>query len=103
MKIKLDSNLRKFIKIEIEIEDEMYEFKYFDRNTRQIQESKELVKKEGSKMYEYEELSKVHFFENLQGDQDVIDKLIAFYDENGNIYDFMQSCDEEMGKQKKRG
>jgi len=53
-------------------------------------------------MVKFEELNKEQFFENLIGDKTVIKKIIKFYDENGNIYEFIEQCNSELGKLKKR-
>lgn len=102
MKLKLDANNRKFIEIEIEIEDKNEVLKYFEKNTKQIKAIKKVAKKEGATMGEVEELNEKQFFENLKGDKKVIDSLIKFYDENGNFFDFINECDKELGKLKKK-
>lgn len=103
MKIKLDKNNRKFITVEVTLEDEKHELKYYEKNTKQIDAFKEMLKDESNKMHSLETLNKEQFFENLKGEKEVIDKVVDFYQENGNFYDFINSCDEELGKLKKKG
>lgn len=103
MKVKLDNELRKYIEIDIEIDGENKKLKYFEKNTKQIKELKKLTKKQDTKVYEVEELSEKQFFDNLKGEKETIDYIVNFYEENGNFYDFINQCDEVLGKQKKRG
>lgn len=102
MKITLDSNNRKFITIEIELNGQKITLKYFEKNTKQIKQAKELAKKDNTKMVEIDELAEKQFFENLIGEEKDIDSLVEFYDEYGNIYEFMQMCEKELGKLKKK-
>lgn len=103
MKLKLDANSRKFIKVDVEVEDENFTLKYYEINTKQIKELKDLSKKEGTKMYEIDEMQLEQFKVNLSGEESDKQKLFDFYEENGNIYDLMHQLNEELGKQKKRG
>lgn len=103
MKIKLDENIRKFIEVTIEINEESHILKYFEKNTRQIKEIKNISKDKTTAFAKIDELSMTQFLENLQGDKDAIDAIMDFYEENGNVYDFINKCDEALGKLKKRG
>lgn len=103
MKIKLDENSRKFIEIEVEIDGEKHIFKYYEKNTRQIDALKELGKDKETPMYKYEDLNKEQFFDNFKGDENILSEIIEFYNENGSFYEFRNKCDAELGKRKKRG
>ena len=103
MKLKLDANKRKSTKVEIEFDDKNIELKYYEKNTKQIDALKELAGQEGVKIADVEKLSKEQFFENLKGDKGDIDSIVDFYQEHGNLYDFINALDEELGKLKKRG
>ena len=103
MKLKLDANNRKYIKVEIELESETKELKYFEKNTKQIKAIKKLTKDQKATMADLDDITEKQFFENLRGDKKVIESIVEFYEENGNIYDFINRCDEELGKLKKRG
>lgn len=103
MKLKLDANNRKYIKVEVELEGEAHELKYYEKNTKQIKQIKKLTKDEKATMADLDDLTEKQFFENLHGDEKVIKTICEFYEENGNIYDFINSCDEELGKQKNKG
>lgn len=103
MKLKLDKNTRKFIEVEIELEDGVHQLKYFEKNTKQLKALKKLSRTDDVKMVAVDDLIEKQFFENLQGDSKVIKSIINFYEEDGNIYDFINMCDEELGKLKKKG
>lgn len=103
MKLKLDANSRKYITVEIELDGETKELKYYEKNTKQIKEIKKLTKDEKATMADLDEITEKQFFENLKGDEKIIEKVVEFYEENGNIYDFINRCDEELGKLKKKG
>lgn len=103
MKLKLDANNRKFIEISIELNEKEFELKYFEKNTKQIDAMKSLAKDDKTKMYQFEDLNKEHFLENLKGDAKAIKSLINFYEENGNFYEFINECDSELGKLKSKG
>ena len=98
MKIKLDKNNRKFIEIEIDDNGVTNTLKYFEKNTKQIKAIRKLAKKETIKMITLEDENEKQFFENLKGDKEVIDALVSFYEENGNIYRFIGECNVELGK-----
>jgi hypothetical protein len=101
--LKLDPKSRKFIEIPIENEKgEVIEtLKYFERNTKQIKSVKKASK--DKTILEVDDLNQKIFFENLKGSKETIEKINAYYEENGNIVDFINDCDEAMGKLKKRG
>jgi hypothetical protein len=102
MKLKLDKSQRKFIEIEIENDGKISTIKYYEKNTKQIKALKQLSRKENAKMIEIDDLVEVQFFENLQGENSDIESLVSFYEENGNIYEFINMCDQELGKLKKK-
>ena len=101
--LRLDPKNRKFIEIPIENEKgEVIEtLKYFERNTKQIKSVKKASKTKT--VLEVDELNQNIFFENLKGSKETIDKINAHYEEYGNIVDFINDCDEAVGKLKKRG
>ena len=103
MKLKLDKNSRKFIEVDIELEDIEHKLKYLEKNTKQLKALKKLSVKKDVKILEIDDLVEKQFFENLQGDTKVIRDIVNFYEENGNIYDFVNLCDEELGKLLKKG
>jgi DNA-binding PadR family transcriptional regulator len=100
MKLKLDPNNRKFIEIEVESADETYMLKYYEKNTKQIKALKKVARSKDSTVDELEKINEDQFFENLKGDSVAIKKVIDFYEENGNIYEFINSLDKELGKLK---
>lgn len=102
MKLKLDPKKRKFIQIPIEDENgkEIGILKYFEKNTKQVKQMREAAKEKN--MIVMDELNEQQFFENLQGDQDLIAQIKEFHEENGNLYVFMNDCDKELGKQSKK-
>ena len=100
MKLKLDKKNRKYIEIEIENDGVTTTLKYYEKNTRQIKELKKVFKENDTE--KLDQLTQKQFMDNLKGDKEVIKELIEFYEENGNFFEFMNSCDEELGKLKKR-
>ena len=101
MKIKLNEDKRKYIEIEVEIDGKTYTLKYYEKNTKQIKAIKKATKSKS--FMELDDLNEKQFFENLKGDKKVIDALVKFYETNGNIYNFINECDKELGKLYKRG
>ncbi len=104
MKVTLDKKNRKFIEIPVSDENgkELSVLKYFERTTKQIKELKKAAK-ENESILDIEEKNERQFFENLQGENETINKLIEFYDENGSIYSFMNECDKALGKHLNEG
>jgi organic radical activating enzyme len=102
MKIKLDSSNRKFIDVEVELDGKNIKFTYFEKNTRQIDEMKDLAKKNSTKMYHIDDLARKQFLDNLHGSSEDKEALEEFYQEHGNFSDFINMCDEELGKLKKK-
>ena len=100
MKLKLDPNNRKFIEIGVESADGTYMLKYYEKNTKQIKALKKVARSKDSTVDELEKINEDQFFENLKGDSVAIKKVIDFYEENGNIYEFINSLDKELGKLK---
>ena len=96
MKIKLDANNRKFIEIEVELNEKIHNLKYFEKNTKQIKELKEASLTKNR--IEVDELNEKQFFENLKGEKKSIKEILDFYNENGSIYEFINKCDVELGK-----
>ena len=99
MKLKLDKKNRKYIEIEVENEDSTAILKYYEKNTKQIKQLREAIKKDNKNI---DDLNESQFLQNLKGNKEVIKELIDFYEENGNFYEFMNECDLELGKQKKK-
>ena len=104
MKIKLGANTRKFIEIEVELNGVKHGFKYFEKNTKQIKTMKKCTKESVDKNdYSIVDTESVkQFFDCFKGEQSSIDLIVEFYEENGNIYDFINMCDEELGKLNKK-
>ena len=103
MRLQLNPKNRKFIEIPIEDENgkEIGKLTYFERNTKQIKAIKKASKVKT--VMEIDELNQKQFFDNLQGGQELKDKIVAYYEEYGNIVDFINDCDEALGKQKRKG
>jgi len=99
MKINLDKNSRKFITIDVEQAGKTHTLKYFEKNTKQIDSIKKAYKAQDENL---DEFALSQFKENLVGDEDVKNELFAYYEENGNIYEFAQECTEALGKLKKK-
>ncbi len=102
MKITLDANNRKYIDLEVSVGEQTYNLKYFEKNTRQIKELRELIKNESTLMVSVDEKAEQQFFENLKGDEKAITTIKEFYEENGNLNEFINLCDESLGKQKSK-
>ena len=98
MKLKLDKKNRKYIEIEVENEDSTAILKYYEKNTKQIKQLREAIKKDNKNI---DDLNESQFLQNLKGNKEVIKELIDFYEENGNFYEFMNECDVELGKLKR--
>jgi len=99
MKLKLDKKNRKYIEIEVENEDSTAILKYYEKNTKQIKQLREAIKKDNKNI---DDLNESQFLQNLKGNKEVIKELIDFYEDNGNFYEFMNECDAELGKLKKK-
>ncbi|GEM_PF-2582868 len=101
--ISLDKNNRKFLELEVEVDGEKHILKFFEQNTRQIDEVKTKLSVEGVLAKDIDELYMLQFRENLVGDKKLIEQIFEHYKEKGNIYAFARECDEELGKLLKRG
>jgi len=95
-KIKLR---RKSAKFEIEFPDgAKYEYEYFEPTTKQIDKSLSIEDAKGRLDHAKETLS-----ESLTSKTDgAVDKLIEYLIESGNIYEFKNELDEELGKLHKK-
>jgi len=95
-KIKLQ---RKSAKFEIEFPDgAKYEYEYFEPTTKQIDKS--LTIDDAKERLEY---SKETLKDSLKSKADgAVEKLIEYQIENGNIYEFKNQLDEELGKLHKK-
>ena len=102
MNLNLDNKNREFIEIEIVKDGQTYIVKFYKQNGKQKKAQRDLLKKEETRIYEVEELLEKQFYERLKGDADVIDSIKNFYDENGDISEFMKECEEALGKQKRK-
>lgn len=100
--LDLDNVKRKFVEIEVLKDGETHILKYYAQNGNQKQEQREALKKEGTRVYELDELVEKQFFERLKGDESVIDSIKNHYKENGDISEFIGECEKELGKQKKK-
>lgn len=97
IKIDLAKNNRKYIEIEIEGRGKL---KYYERSTAQIKEMKKLfVEKSESELYrEIDSLNESHFIDNIQGDEAIKSDLLKSLETDGNLFRFLQECDEALGK-----
>ncbi len=102
MNLNLDITNREFIEIEIVKDGQTHIVKFYKQNGKQKQEQRDLLKKEETRIFEVEELLEKQFFERLKGDAVAIDSIKNFYDENGDISEFMKECEEVLGKQKRK-
>ena len=102
MNLNLDNKNREFIEIEIVKDGQTYIVKFYKQNGKQKKAQRDLLKKEETRIYEVEELLEKQFYERLKGDADVIDSIKNFYDENGDISEFMKECEEALGKKKRK-
>lgn len=95
MKISLDGTLRKYVEIEVSVRERVIPFKYYEKNTRQIRETKEAVKGEYT-LGDLELLNLKHFDENFFGEEQDKKLVKAFYEENGNFYDLVDSLNRKI-------
>jgi len=102
MKIILDGNTRKTIEIEIELNGKKIKLVYKQNTTKQNKEIRKKLKTPNAKLFEVDELSEKHFFENLEGDEKDIAALVEFYEDGGDFNDFVNACNTAMGKQKNK-
>lgn len=102
MNLNLDIRNREFIEIEVVKDGQTHSLKFYKQNGKQKQEQRTLLKKEETRIYEVEELLENQFYERLKGDAAVIDSIKNFYDENGDIAEFMKECENALGKLKKK-
>lgn len=100
--LDLDSASRKFVEIEVVKDGKTHILKLYAQNGNQKQEQREAFKKEGTKLFEIDELAEKQFFERLKGDETVIEAIKNHYKENGDISEFISECEKELGKQKKK-
>ncbi len=106
-KIVLNGERRAFIEIEIEINGVVYKLKYQERIGKQLKEARKLAKKVDASMVDVLELNEKHFFDNLTAEDEVKTKeaqklLISFYDENGDIQDFISECEIALNVKKSK-
>lgn len=106
-KIVLDKKRRAFVSIEVEIEGKIYELTLHEPTGKQIKANRKLMKKDDAKMVDVIEQNEKHFFENLNGETPEITKdakaaLTKFYDENGDIQDFMEEATKALQEAKKK-
>ena len=102
MNLNLDMTNREFIEIEVVKDGQTHNLKFYKQNGKQKKAQREMLKKEETRVYEVEELIENQFYERLKGDEKVIDSIKDFYDENGDISEFMKECEEALGKQKRK-
>lgn len=100
--LNLDNANREFIDFEVVKDGETYILKLYKQNGKQKQAQRDALKNEKTRVFELEELIEKQFFERLEGDKDVIESIKTFYDENGDINEFMNECEKALGKQKKK-
>jgi len=96
---KFSAKLKSF-KFEYEFLDgDTAEFEFRDLNTKQIKEFSGIANMDEDERYE---LHKKLLNENIKGDETLIFKMVEELEETGNIYDFIASLQDELGKLKKR-
>lgn len=100
--LNLDNTNREFIEIEVVLNKQTHTLKLLKQNGKGKKEQREALKNEKTRIFELEELIEKQFFERLKGDETVIDSIKSFYDENGDINDFINECEKALGKQKKK-
>ncbi|MGE4382264.1 MAG: hypothetical protein AB7D41_03605 [Arcobacter sp.] len=100
--LNLDNANREFIEFEIEKNGEIHILKLYKQNGKQKKAQREALKNENTRVFELEELIEKQFFERLKGDEAVIESIKEFYDENGDIGEFISECEKALGKQKKK-
>ncbi len=101
MLLDLDKANREFVEIEVTLSNTAHTLKFFKKNGKQKKEERELLRNEKTRVFEVEELIEKQFFERLNGDKKVIDSIKKYYDENGDVHEFIKACEEALGKQKK--
>jgi len=75
------------------------QFRFRDLNTKQIQRLAEIPNMDEDEKYQlYIDLLR----ENIIGDEDLKEKMIEELEEYGNVFEFVQSLQEELGKLRKR-
>lgn len=102
MNLNLDTTNREFIEIEVVKDGQNHNLKFYKQNGKQKKAQREMLRKEETRVYEVEELIENQFYERLKGDEKVIDSIKDFYDENGDIAEFMKECEDALGKLKKK-
>ena len=102
MNLNLDVANREFVEIEVTKDEVKHTLKFYKQNGKQKKARNELLKKTETRVFELEELLENQFFERLQGDDSVIQSVKDFYDENGDIGEFMKECEDALGKPKKK-
>lgn len=100
--LNLDNANREYVEIEVVKDGEKHNLKLYKQNGKQKQEQRGAFKNEKTKIFELEELIEKQFFERLEGDETIISSIKEFYDENGDINDFINECEKALGKQKKK-
>jgi len=96
---KFSAKLKSF-KFEFEFGDgSVAEFEFRDLNTKQIKEFSAIADMSDDERYE---LHLKLLNENIKGDKELKSKMIEELEESGNIYDFIASLQDELGKLKKR-
>lgn len=100
--LNLDNANREFIDFEIEKGGETYVLKFYKQNGKQKKAQRDALKNEKTRIFEIEELIEKQFFERLEGDETIIASIKEFYDENGDIGEFINECEKALGKQKKK-
>ena len=96
---KFSAKLKSF-KFEYEFEDgNVAEFEFRDLNTKQIKEFSTIADMSDDERYE---LHLKLLDENIKGDKTLKAKMIEELEDMGNIYDFITTLQDELGKLKKR-
>jgi hypothetical protein len=98
MKIKIDENTRRYVEIDIEFDGKSGTVKYYETNGNQFNEGKALAKNTDAKGFDVLDLSEKHFFENLQGDKELIDGFVASYTKNRPLHTLIEMFNKELGK-----
>jgi len=96
MKIQLDSNTRRFLPLEVELDGKTYDFKYYEPTTADEKEFKQLQKK--GTLEQVEEANEKLFWKNFTGDENAVVLLKDFLETKANVSTFIRTCNVNLGK-----
>lgn len=94
---KIRLNQRKSVEIDIG-EEEPTVITYLAKTGKQTKEEADLFDSNVA-VFTFNKLREKHFWENIKADEKVLKALKAHFDENGGLFEFINSCEVALGKQ----